>query len=143
GPALPRRLGPPLAARNLAPGRSRSASNSPSASRTRVPTGTGRVRPSPSAPLRLLPCPCAPRLARWGGWEGAPARGAPPTRRATPPAPPPAAAPAVGPAPRLVLLAVERGHPVAAAAGGHLDGGLVDEHRGSPPRGGRPGARVD
>jgi hypothetical protein len=23
---------------------------------------------------------------------------------------------------------VERGHPVAAAPGGHLDGGLVDEH---------------
>src|SRR4029450_9261074 len=40
-----------------------------------------------------------------------------------------AAVAAVGPAPRPVLLAVERGHPVTAAPGGHLDGGLVDEHQ--------------
>jgi len=50
-----------------------------------------------------------------------------------------AAVAAVRAAPRLVLLAVERGHAVTAAPGGHLDGGLVDEHRsGTGPR---PGAR--
>src|SRR5918992_613483 len=67
--ALPRPPRPPLAARNLAPGRSRSASSSPSASRTSVPTGTGRTRSAPSAPLRLLPWPWTPRPARWWGWK--------------------------------------------------------------------------
>ena len=47
-----------------------------------------------------------------------------------------AAVAAVGPTPRPVLLAVEGGHAVAATAGGHLDGGLVDEHAdGSPGAG--------
>src|SRR5215211_9171058 len=67
--ALPRPPRPPLAATNRAPGRSRSASGWPSASRTRVPTGTGSTRSSPLAPLRLLPCPCLPRPARWWGWK--------------------------------------------------------------------------
>src|SRR4029450_8378522 len=53
---------------------------------------------------------------------------------------------AVRPTPWLVLLAVERGHAVAAAPGGHLDGGLVDEHgnvSGSGPGRAGLGARVD
>src|SRR4029450_7668103 len=73
------------------PGRSRSASSSPSASWTRVPTGTGRVWPSPSAPLRLLPCPCAPLLARWGGWKWSSTRVPTPgsaTSTTSPPRPP-------------------------------------------------------
>ena len=37
---------------------------------------------------------------------------------------------AVGPAPRFVLLPVERGHTVATAPGGHLDGGLIYKQRG-------------
>ena len=38
-----------------------------------------------------------------------------------------AAVAAVGPAERLVLLAVDRGHPVAAVAGGHVHDHSVDE----------------
>jgi len=44
-----------------------------------------------------------------------------------------AAVAAVRAAPRPVLLPVEGGHAVAAAAGGHLNGGLVDEHAGGSP----------
>src|SRR4029453_12506351 len=57
-----------------------------------------------------------------------------------------AAVAAIRPTPWLVLLAVERGHAVAAAPGGHLDGGLVDEHgalSGSGPGRAGLGARVD
>src|SRR5215217_3010567 len=145
--ALPRPPRPPRAARNLAPGRSRSASSSPSVSRTRVPTGTGRVRLSPSAPLRLLPCPWAPRPARWWGWKWYSTRVPTPgsaTSRMSPPRPP---SPPSGP-PRGLYFSrwneVTPSPPRPAVTSMAVSSTNMAEGPGSGPGlGPRLGARVD
>ena len=99
----------------------------PSGVLTTVPAGTRRTRSSPRPPCRLLPSPGLPLPAFWCGrwWKSSSVCTLGVDLEDDVAAV--AAVAAVGPAERLELLAVDRGHAVAAVAGSHVQDDAVDE----------------